>query len=85
MAYTSKASERELRDFDAAGVITTARIDRVREGYFLVIQVSWKSGDIVIFAQRNKPRYWQSLDRLIAHLAEVAPSIKALAEVKLAC
>lgn len=73
-----KASESQLRDYDQAGVITSARIVGSKDGYVLIVRVSWKAGESVVYNQRNKPRAWVSLDRLIRHLAEVAPSIKAL-------
>jgi hypothetical protein len=75
---TDKATESQLREYDEAGVITGARIIRSDEGYVLVIRVSWKSGESVIYNQRNKPRAWVSLDRMLGHLAEVAPSIKTI-------
>jgi hypothetical protein len=73
-----KATEPQLRDYDQAGAITGARIIRSSDGYVLVIRVSWKPGELVVFNQRNKPRAWVSLDRLIAHLGEVAPSIQTV-------
>jgi hypothetical protein len=73
-----KATEPQLRDYDQAGVITGARIVRSDEGYVLVIRVSWKAGELVVYNQRGKPRAWVSLDRLISHLGEVAPSIETL-------
>lgn len=73
-----KATEAQLREYDQAKVITSARIVRGDDGYVLVIRLTWKPGEVVIFNQRHKPRSWASLDRLIAHLGEVAPSIQSV-------
>ena len=72
----SKVSEPQLREYDSAGVITAARVVRTEDGYVVVINVSWKEGDLTVYSQRSKPRAWQSIDRLIGHLARVAPSIQ---------
>ena len=78
MDLTDRATERQLRDYDQAGVITAAKIANSDDGFIVVIQVSWKRGDIVVYNQRNKPRAWRSLDRLVAYLGEVAPSMRML-------
>ena len=67
---TDRATERQLRDYDQAGVITAAKIAKSDDGFIVVIQVSWKRGDIVVYNQRNKPRAWRSLDRLVVDLFE---------------
>ncbi len=74
----SKLSEPQLREYDAANVITNAKVVRTEEGFVLVINLSWKEGDFTVYSQRNKPRAWASVDRLIGHLEKVAPSIKHL-------
>jgi hypothetical protein len=71
-----KLSEPQLREYDQAGAITAAKVVRTAEGFVLVINVNWKEGDLTVWSQRNKPRAWQSVDRLIGHLERVAPSIK---------
>lgn len=71
-----KISEAQLREYDEARVITAAKIVRSEAGYVLVINVNWKEGDLTVNSQRNKPRAWRSVDRLIGHLAQIAPSIK---------
>lgn len=71
----NKVSEPQLREYDAAGVITAARVVKSDEGYVLVINVNWKEGDLTVYSQRNKPRAWQSVDRLIGHITRIAPSI----------
>lgn len=73
-----RISEPQLREYNEARSITAARIVRHLDGYVLVVRVSWKKADLIVFSQRNKPRLWKSLDRLIAHLADVAPSIRKL-------
>lgn len=70
-----KVSEPQLREYDAAGAITAAKVVRTEDGYVLVINVNWKEGDLTVYSQRNRPRAWQSVDRLIGHLERVAPSI----------
>jgi len=70
-----KVSEPQLREYDEAKVISSAKIVRHGGGYVVVIQVNWKKAHLVVFSRRNRPRTWKSLDRLIAHLAEVAPTI----------
>lgn len=70
-----KVSEPQLREYNQAKVITSAKIVRHGDGYVVVIRVNWKKADLVVFSQRNHPRTWKSLDRLIAHLSEVAPTI----------
>ena len=74
----SKVSEPQLREYDVAGVITAAKVLKSDDGYVLVINVTWKEGDLTVYSQRNKPRAWQSLDRLIGHLERIAPSITRL-------
>jgi hypothetical protein len=54
MDNIDKTTEPQLRDFDAAGVIVGARIVKSDDGYVLVIQVSWKPGELVVFSQRGK-------------------------------
>ena len=78
MELTDRATERQVRDYDQAGVITAAKIVRSEHGYIVVIRLSWKPGDIVVYSQRNSPRAWRSLDRLVAYLGQIAPSIQAL-------
>ena len=78
MELTDRATERQLRDYDQAGVITAAKITKSDDGFIVVIQVSWKRGDIVVYNQRNKPRAWRSLDRLVTYLGGVAPSTRLL-------
>ncbi len=72
-----KMTEPQLREYDQAGAITAARIVRTAEGYVLVINVNWKEGDLTVYSQRNKPRAWRSLDRLIGHL-EALTSIRQI-------
>jgi hypothetical protein len=72
----NKVSEPQLREYDSAGVITAAKVVRTKNGYVLVINVNWKGGDLTVYSQRNRPRAWQSVDRLIGHIIRVAPSIK---------
>ena len=71
----SKVSEPQLREYGAAGVITTVKVVKTEDGYVLVINVNWKEGDFTVYSQRNRPRAWASVDRLIGHLSRVAPSI----------
>ena len=71
----SKVSEPQLREYDAARAITAAKVVRSDDGFVLVINVNWKEGDLIVYSQRNKPRAWQSVDRLIGHLERIAPSI----------
>jgi hypothetical protein len=74
----NRVSESQLREYNQAKAITAARIQRHRGGYILVIQVNWKEEHQILFSQRNHPRVWMSLDRMISHLVEVAPSIVRL-------
>ena len=74
----NKLSEPQLREYAQAGAITAAKVVRTEEGYVLVINVNWKEGDLTVFSQRNRPRAWMSVDRLIGHLTRIAPSIKHL-------
>ena len=74
----NKMSEPQLREYDSAGAITAAKVVCTEEGYVLVINVNWKEGDLTVFSQRNRPRAWQSVDRLIGYLERVAPSINHL-------
>lgn len=67
--------EPQLRDCGAAGAIQAAKVVRTEEGFILVINLNWKEGDFTVFSQRNVPRVWQSVDRLIGHLKRVAPGI----------
>ena len=71
----SKVNEPQLREYDVAGAITAAKVMKSDDGFVLVINVNWKEGDLTVYSQRNKPRAWQSLDRLIGHLERIAPSI----------
>lgn len=73
-----KVTEPQLKEYDAAGAITAAKVVRTDKGYVLVINVNWKEGDLTVYSQRNQPRAWQSIDRLIGHLDRIAPSIKQL-------
>lgn len=75
MENTAKTTEPLLRQYDQARVITLVKIVNTPEGYVLVIQVSWRKGDLVVFNQRGRPRAWISLDRLISYLREVLPSV----------
>ena len=68
-------SEPQLRDCGAARAITAAKVVRTEAGFILVINLNWKGGDFTVICQRNVPRVWQSVDRLIGHLKRVAPSI----------
>lgn len=72
----NKVSEPQLREYDAAGAITAAKVVRTADGYVLVINVNWRDGDLTVYSQRNKPRAWASVDRLIGHLTRIAPSIQ---------
>lgn len=74
----NKLNEPQLREYDLAGAITAAKVVRTDEGYVLVINVNWKDGDLTVYSQRNRPRAWQSMDRLIGYLDRVAPSINHL-------
>lgn len=76
MENIEKTTEPLLREYDQARAITAAKIVKTDEGYVLVVQVAWKRGDLIVFNQRGKPRAWVSMDRLLAYLAEVAPSIR---------
>lgn len=78
MDNIDKTTESQLRDFDAAGVITGAKIVQSDDGYVLVIQVSWKPGQLVVFSQRGKPRAWVSMDRLLRYIQEVTPTIRQI-------
>lgn len=78
MDNIDKTTEPQLRDFDAAGVIVGARIVKSDDGYVLVIQVSWKPGELVVFSQRGRPRAWVSMDRLLRYIQEVTPTIKQI-------
>lgn len=71
----SKVSEPQLREYDQARAITAAKVMQTADGYVLVITVNWKEGDLTVYSQRNRPRAWASVDRLIGHLSRVAPSI----------
>jgi hypothetical protein len=72
----NKVSEPQLREYDQANAITAAKVVRTAEGFVLVINVNWKEGDLTVYSQRNRPRAWQSVDRLIGHLERITPSIK---------
>lgn len=71
----NQMGEPQLRDCGAARAITAAKVVRADEGFILVINLNWKKGDYTVFCQRNVPRVWQSVDRLIGYLARVAPSV----------
>jgi hypothetical protein len=78
MHSTDKATEPQLRDYDRANVIKSAKIVKTHAGYVLVIRLTWKPGDVVIHSLRKGPRAWVSLDRLLAYLDEVAPTIREM-------
>lgn len=74
----AKITEKQLREYDEAGVISSARIIKTPDGYVLVVQVTWKRGDLVVFNRRGQARTWASMDRLLRHIQETMPSIKAV-------
>lgn len=74
----NQMGEPQLKDYGAAKAITAAKVVRADEGFILVINLNWKKGDYTVFCQRNVPRVWQSVDRLIGYLARVAPSVTHL-------
>ena len=78
MHPTDKATEPQLRDYDRANVIKSAKIVKTHAGYVLVITLTWKAGDVVVYSVRSGPRAWLSLDRLLAYLDEVAPTIRRI-------
>lgn len=74
----NKASEAQLRQYSSAGAITSAKVMQTPQGFIVAVTVNWKEGDLTVYSQRNRPRAWASVDRLIGHLARVAPSIQHL-------
>lgn len=78
MENSGKTTEPQLRDYNQAGVISAAKIVKTADGYVLVIQVSWKLGELIVFNHRGTPRTWVSMDRLLAYITETVPTIREL-------
>lgn len=76
----SKLSEPLLKEYAEAGAITAAKViwSEEQSGWLLVINLNWKEGDLTVYSQRNQPRAWASIDRLIGHLRRITPSITEL-------
>jgi hypothetical protein len=73
-----KISEPQFKDYARNGAITTLKIIEAKEGYLVVATLSWKEGDYTLYSQRNRPRAWVSLDRLIKYLRAVAPTLQTI-------
>ena len=71
-----KVSDAQFKDYASANAIKTMKVVRISDGFVVVVNLTWKEGDYTIYTQRNKPRSWQSIDRLIAHLDRTAPNVR---------
>ena len=70
-----RATEAQLREYGLAKQISAARVVRTPNGYLLLVTVSWKQQELLLYTTRNKPRSWMSADRLVAHLLEASPAL----------
>ncbi len=64
----SKITEGEFRDNAKNDAIKHARIVRTSEGYILVLELTWKEGSFTLHTQRNEPRAWANLERMLDYL-----------------
>lgn len=67
-AVLSKMSEADFKDWARSGVIKKARVVRTAKGYTLIVELTWKQGELTQYTVRDGPRTWASLDRLMAYL-----------------
>lgn len=75
---TKKITEPELRDYVSNGAVTTLAIIRSDSSYRVMVGLNWKEGEYTLYSQRNQPRKWVSLDRLLKYLTELAPEIRMI-------
>lgn len=75
MRPVATATEAQLREYGLASQVSSARVVRTPDGYFLFVTVSWKQQELMLYTTRNKPRSWMSVDRLVVHLLEACPSL----------
>lgn len=64
-------NEAELIDFVKNKVVKKLAIIQNEAGrYQIVVNLTWKQGDLDLLTTRGKNREWVSLDRLIRHIQE---------------
>jgi transcription elongation factor Elf1 len=76
MNDNDKISESQLRDYDQAGVISAGQIIKMGDGYVLAIKVTLRPHGLVVCSQPDMPHTWASVDKLLAYISTVAPSIR---------
>jgi hypothetical protein len=64
-------NQAELVDFVRNRAVTRFRIiQNAANNYQIVINLTWKEGDLNLVTARGKPREWASLHRLARHIQE---------------
>ncbi|EIN3662813.1 hypothetical protein RFJ04_004404 [Klebsiella variicola] len=61
----------ELELIDNLGNKTVKKMTLIQgedEKFSILVQLSWKGGELLLETQRKTPRVWSSLDRLIKHI-----------------
>lgn len=61
----------ELELIDNLGNKTVKKMTLIQgkdEKFSIVVQLTWKGGELLLETQRKTPRVWSSLDRLIKHI-----------------
>lgn len=63
-------TESQLVDYAKNGAVRFLTIVPVsdRKAFNLLVQLTWKEGDLLLLTQQKKPREWVSLDRLYKHI-----------------
>lgn len=62
-------TEADLKDMVGNNAVKQMTIQQTKDRkYTVMVNLTWKSGDIVLFSTRNAPREWASLDRLLTHI-----------------
>ncbi|MFJ3465763.1 hypothetical protein [Achromobacter spanius] len=62
-------SEADLKDMVGNSAVKQMTIQQTKDRkYQILVNLTWKSGDVQLFSTRNAPREWASLDRLVAHI-----------------
>lgn len=63
--------EAELVDYVRNQAVRRFRIvQNIYNNYQIVVNLTWKEGDMDLVTSRSGPREWVSLDRLIRHIKE---------------
>ena len=81
-AELSKMTEAQFKDFARSGVIKKARVVKTDAGYLLIVELTWKPGELTQYTVRNRPRTWASLDRLMAYLDRHDVGLKEIVLVR---